>query len=196
VRLDWFYHASLAKVYHEGWFIWLAVVICAVLLREPSWERSQLLIGYFAIWSLFGPLVHLAVPAAGPVFFDDFGFGTRFQGLQQDPKTLILTSYLLDGFTNREFNPGGGISAMPSVHLATMAWTILALRRTPWLPLAVGFTIYILFGSVVLGWHYAVDGLVGLFGGWLCYFAAGQVMRAGNAAPVVEEPLREANATT
>ncbi len=176
-RLGWFNHSGLSLVYHEGWFVWLAIVVCAVMLRERSREKSQLLVTYFLIWSLLGPLVHLSMPAAGPVFFDDLGLGSRFEGIHQDAKTQVLTAYLLDGYLNRQFNPGGGISAMPSVHLATMAWTMLALRRTPWLPLAVAFTLYILFGSVVLGWHYLVDGLVGMAGGGLCYVVAGGTLR-------------------
>ena len=59
-------------------------------------------------------------------------------------------------------NPGGGISAMPSMHVAVSLWLALVMQayfpRLQFLGWAY-FTV-ILIGSVHLGWHYAVDGIV------------------------------------
>lgn len=61
-------------------------------------------------------------------------------------------------------SPGlGGISAMPSMHCTTsflfvlMAWKHKTLRI-----IAMVFFAIILISSVVLAWHYLVDGLVGI----------------------------------
>ncbi len=57
---------------------------------------------------------------------------------------------------------GSGISAMPSMHVSMsvlMALGVSSLNKK--LGFAFwGFTLIIYIGSFLLGWHYAVDGLV------------------------------------
>jgi membrane-associated phospholipid phosphatase len=52
---------------------------------------------------------------------------------------------------------------MPSLHIATTVWMVLAFtmfaRRWTWIVAAPGALIFLL--SISLGWHYAVDGIVG-----------------------------------
>lgn len=165
----WFDHPGMEYFYHQLWFFWLAVVLFAVLLRPPSAEKDALLIGYLALWSIFGPVVHLLLPAAGPVFYEALGHGDRFTGLYQTVESRQVAAYLWDGYVNRTFNPAGGISAMPSLHLATMFWSIIALRKSRWAVLASVLTAYIWIGSVAIGWHYMIDGLAGGAGASLCY---------------------------
>lgn len=185
--LTWLNRGPIAWIYHRGWFVWLAFVLFYVLRQQPSEEKNALLISYVALWSLFGPLIHLVSPAAGPVFFHPLGFGTRFDGLRQVPETQAITRYLWTGYQRHQFNVGGGISAMPSLHLATMFWAIIAVRRTRALALAIAFTAYIYLAAVALGWHYFVDGLVGAAGAILCYAVASTLKsRALRPAPADE----------
>jgi hypothetical protein len=169
----WFHHAFLSLAYHRGWFLWIAFVTFFVLNMPAGPEKDRLLISYLVLWSFFGPLVHLAFPAAGPVFYDELGFGNRFAGLIQEPYTRGAADYLWGGYVTRSFNPAGGISAMPSLHLATMFWSIIAVRKTRWLPVAWAVTAFIFIGSIAIGWHYAMDGIVGGLGAVLCYWLAG-----------------------
>jgi hypothetical protein len=171
--LTWFSHPVLSLIYHRGWFLWIAFVTFYVLGMPAGANKDRLLISYLMLWSFFGPLVHLAMPAAGPVFYDDLGFGNRFAELVQEPYTRGAANYLWTGYVNKTFNPAGGISAMPSLHLATMFWTLIAIRKTRWVVAGWAFTIYIFLGSVAIGWHYAVDGIVGGVGAILCYWLAG-----------------------
>jgi hypothetical protein len=181
--LMWLDHPGLALVYHRGWFLWLAFVTYWVLKQPPGAEKDRLLIGYLLLWSVFGPLVHLAFPAAGPVFFNDLGFGDRFADLRQSPETRELTAYLWSAYVHRTLDPGAGISAMPSLHLATMFWALIAVRKTRWLPFGIAFTAYIFAASIVIGWHYAIDGLAGFAGAWLCYAVAGVGWGRSGARP-------------
>lgn len=188
--LMWLDHPGLALVYHRGWFLWLAFVTYWVLKQPPGAEKDRLLVSYLLLWSIVGPLVHLAFPAAGPVFYNELGFGDRFAGLHQAPETRELTDSLWSAYVHRTLDPGSGISAMPSLHLATMFWALIAVRRTRWLPFGIAFTAYIFAASIVIGWHYAVDGLAGFAGAWLCYAATG--VRWGKRK--VEPPLVAAGA--
>jgi membrane-associated phospholipid phosphatase len=57
-----------------------------------------------------------------------------------------------------------GISAMPSIHLAMATlFAFLAFEVRKWLGwVFVGYTALILIGSIILGWHYAIDGYSGI----------------------------------
>ncbi|MBC7939414.1 MAG: phosphatase PAP2 family protein, partial [Chitinophagaceae bacterium] len=66
-------------------------------------------------------------------------------------------------YANRDDFFGGGISAMPSIHVAvsaTMAFAAYSLNRRLGHIVAV-FATLIWIGSVHLAWHYALDGVVG-----------------------------------
>lgn len=175
--LSWFNHPLMEQVYHQGWFIWIAAVFIWALCSRPSPEKDRLIISYFLLWSLFGPVVHLLLPAAGPVFFESLGYGDRFAGLHQSIQSQRIAQYLWQGYTHKVFNAGGGISAMPSLHIATMVWTMIALRNSRWFAFAILLNIYMFFGSIVIGWHYAVDGIVGGAGAVICYAMASYALR-------------------
>src|SRR4028118_2299777 len=67
---------------------------------------------------------------------------------------------------------GGGISAMPSVHNVLAALFALAafqLNRTAGIAVSI-YAAVIWVGSIHLGWHYALDGLVAFgltYGIWI-----------------------------
>lgn len=185
---------GMAAFYHRGWFALMILTLLVVIAAPPSRRRSALLASYFVLWSLFGPLVHLALPAAGPVFFDELGLGDRFAGLVPPPETAEIADYLWSLHAAGGFGPGAGISAMPSLHIATTFWLVMALwllaRRWAWPAAIAGLLIFAL--SVSLGWHYALDGIAGAAGALAAFAAAYAVMpepagsvsrRAGRAAP-------------
>jgi len=172
--LTWLDNRPLALFYHRVWFALLVLTLLNVLNQRPSREKTAILLTYFFLWSVFGPVIHTLLPAAGPVFYADLKYGDRFIGFGMTPETRELADYLWWTYQKGQFEPGGGISAMPSLHIATMAWIVIATavfaRR--WLVpiIIVAISIWIL--SIALGWHYAIDGIVGAagaFGIWrLC----------------------------
>ena len=170
---EWFIHEQLAFLYHRGWFFWLAFVTFYVCKQPASSEKDRLLLSYVMLWSFFGPIVHLMLPAAGPVFYSELGYGDRFVGLEQSESSLAVKAYLWDSYVNKIFYTASGISAMPSLHLTTMYWSLIAIRNTRWLAFGWLFTAYIFLGSIAIGWHYAVDGIAGGIGAVLCYWIAG-----------------------
>jgi hypothetical protein len=160
-------------------FFW-AVAIMATLVwlfaQRPSQERSVSLLSYFALWSIFGPIGQILGSSAGPIFYRRIGLGDRFAAMEANiPEvTQNLSAYLWHFHTSGEAAVGAGISAMPSLHIATVAWIYFVFRgqRSRIAPLAAIFAFYIFAMSVALGWHYAVDGIAGALGAlaaqWAC----------------------------
>ena len=160
-------------------FLWAFAVMGTVvwlLAQKPSAERSASLIAYFALWSIFGTLGQLLLSSAGPLFYQRAGFGDRFAELSSSvPQvTQMLSGYLWNFHTTHTLGVGAGISAMPSLHIGTVAWIYLAFRgqSSKLAPLAAQFVLYMWAMSVALGWHYAIDGIVGAAGAVLCQAAS------------------------
>jgi hypothetical protein len=74
------------------------------------------------------------------------------------------------------WGPFAGISAMPSLHVGVVAlYAMVAWRR--WVPAGMVAWMFVLVtqaGSVVLAWHYAIDGYVGVLLAWACWVLAGR----------------------
>ena len=135
-------------------------ILCGVVLAPQSQLKTRALISYF----LFGAacsFLQYALPSAGPVFFAALGHGDRFSALQVQPWVETARDYLWRDYLEAGGHIGSGISAMPSVHVAAGLWIALVVRAYfPRLQL-LGFAYFgaIFIGSVLLGWHYAVDGI-------------------------------------
>jgi hypothetical protein len=185
---EWFNHEKLSIIYHRAWFLWLAFVIFYLCKQPASFEKDRLLVGYVLMWSIFGPVVHLLLPAAGPVFYSELGYGDRFLELDQSARSLAVKAYLWDGYVNKTFYPASGISAMPSLHLATMFWSLIVIRKSRWIIFGWLFTAYIFIGSIAIGWHYAIDGIAGGIGAVLCYWLAGFKFRGSEEPGPVASP--------
>lgn len=155
---------AAAVFYSRAWFTFLVIALLLTLFRPPSPSRTRLIVVYFALWTFAGPIVHLAMPAAGPIFYRLVGAGNHFEHLTMSSKLTEMRDYLWSCFMTGQAGPGAGISAMPSLHVATTAWAALAIRQI--FPaatfLVAAFTAMIVTLSVALGWHYLVDGLVGI----------------------------------
>ncbi|MEH6722385.1 MAG: phosphatase PAP2 family protein, partial [Qipengyuania sp.] len=141
------------------------------IIAPSSPERSAAILSYFVLWSMVAPMVHSIAPAAGPIFYEAMGYGSRFAAIEQSAETAAVAGYLWNFYESGSFGAGNGISAMPSMHVATSTWVLIVVytlyRR--WLPLAMlaWLTIFVL--SVALGWHYAIDGIAGAFFAVLVY---------------------------
>jgi membrane-associated phospholipid phosphatase len=87
--------------------------------------------------------------------------GSRFRALPIEPWVATTRDYLWADYLHPNGAIGGGISAMPSMHVAIALWVALTLRayfkRLQWLGWA--WFAAILIGSIHLGWHYALDGI-------------------------------------
>jgi hypothetical protein len=100
--------------------------------------------------------------SAGPIFYESIQLGDRFAELPISPLTAAAREYLWVNYLKDGGLIGSGISAMPSMHVAIALWIAMVVRSL--LPrlqiLGWAYFVIILVGSVHLGWHYAVDGIV------------------------------------
>ena len=178
------------KAYH-GWFVPMALglMICAWLPRTTYRLRTQYMLSYIAMWIGVGSVLAFLLPSAGPCFYAHFvGPAPEFQALMDrlaadqaalgSPiSALTFQSGLQRMYGSGTLFIGGGISAMPSVHNGLAALFAFAAfrinRKAGWAMAAYAALIWV--GSIHLGWHYAIDGLVSVALAWGIWRAAGWV---------------------
>ncbi|WP_052252222.1 phosphatase PAP2 family protein [Vibrio owensii] len=176
-----FYSAYAVKFLNVNYNIWL-VLIWAVslffLFSAQSKLRTQYLVSWVLCWFLLGNLLALLLSSAGPVFLERLDpLNTTYSGLTslltQHNENLansgwgtlwaLQTQYdLWLAYSENKEMLGSGISAMPSMHNSFAVLMALSMYRVKrWLGvLFIVHAIFIYIGSIALGWHYALDGIV------------------------------------
>lgn len=177
-------------VYHLWLFVVYFVLLVACFTRHQPSARMTFLVAFVLAWFIGGNVMATLFSSAGPVYYDRLGLGDDFVPLLdtlQEFSTVYpvwalgVHDMLWEGYTSE--TAAGGISAMPSMHLASS--TLLALygftyaRWAGWL-LTV-FTALMLLGSVHLAWHYAIDSYAGILIAVLCWEFAAWLIRRQNS---------------
>lgn len=152
-----------APMVDGAYVTWLPIkfITLAVVLSLPeSRKKTQAILAYFLIMACTA-LGQYLLSSGGPVFYAQLGFGNRFAALPIEPWVKVTSSYLWSDYLRAGGDIGGGISAMPSLHVAIALWVALVLRAYAPRLATLGFAYYalILIGSVLLGWHYGTDGI-------------------------------------
>lgn len=166
--IDWLYAA------------WFPVCIGTFSFVLFSFHRSRVpVIVSFFLTTAACMMFQFAFPSAGPVFYALAGHGDRFADLGPNLPPLAShgAEYLWRYHVGEDIGRFIGISAMPSVHVALAAWVAIATRQMwpPVFPCALVWAGLIGFGSVYLGWHYALDGVAGAILALLAYKAVEQL---------------------
>lgn len=158
---------------------WAPIKFLALLLMlclPASKLKSTALLAYFLTLGLMGVTGQYLFSSVGPIFYDRLLGGDHFAPLtarlqEQAPIASLASSYLWNSFVMQEPGIGAGISAMPSVHVASTTWMALALSAA-WPKARVlvwSFWLAIFIGSFALGWHYVLDSVVGTIGAIACW---------------------------
>ena len=158
-----------------------ALISCFASRRLVATFYSAMMLS----WLFGGILLAYLLSAAGPVFAHlvDPALQLRFAPLRaelldllgQDNLVLRSQRYLAAGMNAKVALNGSGVSAMPSMHIATATICLLAARGTRWLLLALPFWLMTFFGSVYLGYHYAVDAPVAAAVAIVCWAIARRI---------------------
>lgn len=180
VAMDWFYHRFWTAVM-------LGAFVAGTLLR-PSALRRQYLLAAVLLFLVIGTLGALVFTSAGPAYY------AQVVGSSSDPYGPLLAYLrsvnLHDGllsvrgenslwlaYTHRAQGFGLGVSAMPSMHVASATLTALfgfAIERRLGILLAL-IAACTWIASVDLGWHYSLDGLAGAVLASCVWWFAGRI---------------------
>lgn len=165
---------DLLDAWYDAWITSVVVTLCFLTVFLPRPAGRRFTFGMLLIWGL-GSWIYVAVPALGPIY----AFPEAWQELVL-PRALgaqadLWQNYqtMVGGRTGQiySFNPIKGVAAMPSLHVGVYAYfTIWSWRNLR--PLWVVFflaTLLTFLGSILTGWHYAVDGYVGIGLAWVCH---------------------------
>lgn len=183
---------TMSLLYESGWAATLHAVITWQALRAPSPDRTRFLVAVVIAWPLIGNLAAAAFMSAGPCYYEFVVEGSNPYGplmsyvQSSNHLTTALQAYLWRYHASGNLHAiGGGISAMPSMHLvmATLAavplWRLGRAGR-----IAAGVLVAVtLIGSVHLGWHYALDGYAGILAAGAVWWVARWFGRLDRHAP-------------
>ncbi len=140
---------------------------------------------------LLGPLCYFIAPSLGPIFYRPDLFADCLH-LAPDStylaQFLAIQTELTQTGMSHEIAPFGFIAAFPSLHVGLALIVMLSMRRSLLMTLFNGLGLIVTFvATVVLGWHYFVDGIFGVALGALCWwFAVRVTVHDGNAKPRLE----------
>jgi hypothetical protein len=175
--------------FYVSWFLSLFIVMLWMGWSDKRRLRAQFFLSFILIWILIGTVLATLFSSAGPCYYSDvtgganpFGSLMSYLDSIHENGFLYARKYqkgLWEAYAGNISLPFGGISAMPSVHVATAVLFALAGWSTNRI-LGILFTVYALLiqlGSVHLGWHYAVDGYFSAMLTYLIWKLADRVLK-------------------
>jgi hypothetical protein len=161
-------------VYSAVWGLWFyGFMLWMAFGPDQRRLRVRYFVTLFGAWGLLGTVTAAIGSSAGPCYYGMVtGDTLRFAGLTDALRHAVpggtsaaaLQDYLWAAYASGSVRLGSGISAFPSIHVALVAVNALfAYERDRRLGvLAFALVPAMMFGSVYLGWHYAVDGYASL----------------------------------
>lgn len=159
--------------YYSYFGICLLYLLLAIYFTRPSRATVEFAIGTVLVYCV-GQIGYMAVPAYGPVK----ALASSYAG--------PIDGGFFWGCVSRAVEAGGAMKdVFPSLHTAGPAWFALhAFARSEtdrrYLPLAWGtafFSVNIIFSTMFLRWHYAIDVVAGLALALGASFAARRLAR-------------------
>lgn len=155
------------------YMLWFPVMFGIMLWMAWSGRRRlrlQFFLSFMTLWIILGALLATIFSCAGPCYYEEVtGLKSPFNDLmaylQQVGQVhhlfaLFNQKGLWDAYSQGGYLLFGGISAMPSMHVAgSTLFAIVGWEVGHFLGLVLtAYAIITQIGSVHLGWHYAIDG--------------------------------------
>jgi hypothetical protein len=157
-------------LYTVAWGLGLLLFKSNVALYASPRRVGVIFTAMLLTWMIGGWLMAYLMSATGPIFAHlvDTNLGEHYAPLRSELDALLTSDssirltqdYLAKEIDSLVAVKGGGISAMPSMHIGAVTIAVLSARGTRWLIPAIAFWITIFVGSAYFGYHYWVDGIV------------------------------------
>ena len=173
--LDYPLLVRIIDYFYVFWFVILAVQCLWMAWTRRRRLRRCFFISTLLVWILLGSGLGTLFSSAGPCYF------SQMTDAAPNPYSPLMTRLMEIGeieplwaLENQQglwefHNDGtwysfGGISAMPSIHLAMSMIFVMVAFNFGKLPgyFSIVYLLIMQIGSVILGWHYAVDGYAGI----------------------------------
>ena len=168
-----------------GFWVW---ALCS--RRMERQRRYQYIFAMVLVWFIAGNVLATLLSSVGPVYYAEFfadadAFAALTANLEQanaalggNLRAVNYQEYLLYYYYNPETR-FAGISAIPSLHVATtlmmlfLFWRMRIAREV-----LIAYNLVIYCGSIILGWHYGVDGLISVPIALACWWLGGKMAQA------------------
>jgi hypothetical protein len=137
---------GLWHVAHLGGILWV--------LHWRAGNKARHILSFMLTWSI-GMVFAYLFASMGPLFSGGYDPAVAPESVR------LAAEFLWANYQAKGALIGGGISAFPSMHVAVAAWLAIVLRDRGWPKLGISYFIGVFAGSVILGWHYAIDGAAG-----------------------------------
>lgn len=152
------------SIYNVGWVVEMLALLAIVVLSRSPYRPAAFCVSFTLLFYV-GRLVGLASPVMGPAFYQV----EHFLYLKGSITGMMMARvYLGMAGGGDVLEKGaailGGVGAMPSLHVGMIglaAYWLINARRWTWI-IALPWLTAVWTSTVVLGWHYFLDGLGGL----------------------------------
>ncbi len=191
-------HPQIIRVMDLVYDLWAAIMVCIwfFVLRFGGADkprRMQYVLALLLTWFVGGNILAILLSSGGPVYYEALtGLASTYPDQlaqlaainAETPLRSVPYQKMLWQVYESPSVGFGGISAMPSMHCASSYLLYLMFGRTKISRILLGgFFLFILISSFVLGWHYAVDGLLAIpvvYGCWkLAEYIVKKLLQSG-----------------
>ena len=190
-------NAGAVQVLDALYMFWFVGLIGFVLWA--GWSRfrelrERALVALLLLWVLGGTVTASVGASAGPVYYGHATEATDPYAALIRRLDLVEASHgplfaranqraIWELHSTNSWGALAGISAMPSLHVGlAVLIALVAGQRSRWLAAFLWiYAVLIQVGSVVLGWHYAIDGYAGALIAGATWMAAGRLCQRRRA---------------
>jgi hypothetical protein len=136
---------------------------------------------------ILGVACYFIAPSMGPIYHRPDLFTDCIRGAPDSARLVSFLAYqtvLTRAGVPHAIAPFGFIAAFPSLHVGLALIVMLSMRRSLVMTLFNGLGVVLTFvATVVLGWHYLVDGIFGMALGAFCWWFAVRVTARDGREP-------------